>query len=436
MFFLIGIKGSGMSALALMLHDLGEQVMGSDLDRYFFTEDELVKRGIKILPFDANNIKDGYTVIIGNAFLEDHPEVIAARANKSCACYRYHEFLGKLMEAYKSIAIAGSHGKTTTTSMMAQVLSYFKETGYLIGDGQGFLSTSSEYLCIEADEFRHHFLAYHPDFAIITNIEIDHIDHFKDEDEYRGAYEQFIKNVKEAVFYWGDDPECRKLTFDVPSFSFGFNEDNDFVMTDIVEEVDGTSFSVFFRDNFIYHFNVPLVGRHILIDALGVISLAIVLCLEPARVETALKYFVTPKRRFKVEEVNDLIFIDDYAHHPTEVRVTLEAARKRYPDKKLVAIFKPHRASRVLYFADAFAEALKVADDIYLLPFNAIDDMQDGTDITIDYLADKTEGSKVIAEDESGAEILAKYDDAVLCFMSSKDIYDLEDLTKDILKNR
>ena len=118
------------------------------------------------------------------------------------------------------------------------------------------------------------------------------------------------------------------------------------------------------------------------------------------------------------------------------MKVTLEAARKRYPDKKLVAIFKPHRASRVLYFADAFAEALKVADDIYLLAFNAIDDTQDGTDITIDYLADRTAGSKVIGEDESGAEILAEYADAVLCFMSSKDIYDLEERTKNILKKR
>ena len=436
MFYFIGIKGSGMAALALMLSDLGERVMGSDLDRYFFTEDELVKRGIEIRTFDPDNIKDGYTVIIGNAFLEDHPEVIAARANKTCTCYRYHEFLGKLMEAYESVAIAGSHGKTTTTTMTAQVLSSFKDTGYLIGDGQGRLDKDSAYLCVEADEFRHHFLAYHPDYAIITNIEIDHIDYFKDEEEYRDAYQRFVTNVKEAVFYWGDDAECRKLNFTTPSFSFGFGEDNDFVVKDIDEGVDGTSFSVFFRGNFIHRFNLPLVGRHLLIDALGVIALAVIMCLDPERVEEALRHFVTPKRRFKMEEVGKLVFIDDYAHHPTEVKVTLEAARKRYPDKKLVAIFKPHRASRVLYFADAFAQALNIADDIYLLAFNAIDDTQDGTDITIDYLANKTAGSMVIGEDESGAAILAAYDDAVLCFMSSKDIYDLEELTKEILKKR
>ena len=435
MYYFIGIKGSGMAALAIMLYDIGKQVMGSDLERYFFTEDELVKRGITILPFDPKNIKKEYTVIIGNAFLEDFPEVKAARSC-GCECYRYHEFLGKLMQDYKSISVCGSHGKTTTTAMLATMMSAFKNTGYLIGDGEGYLGKDSEYLCVESCEYRRHFLAYHPDYAIITNIEIDHTDYFKDEEDYFDAYQQFVENVKEAVFYWGDDPQCRKLHFNTAAFSFGLEADNDFMAGDIIETGEGTSFSLFFRGNFIYNFNLPIVGRHMLIDALGVIALGVVLCFKAEVIEMAMQRFETPKRRFKIEKVADLIFIDDYAHHPTEVKVTIEACRKRYPQKRLVAIFKPHRASRVVYFADAFCKALKGADDIYLLDFNSIDDKQDGTDITIDYLATMIEGAKVLTEDEKGAAILSAYHDAVLCFMSSKDIYDLEDMVKNILKNR
>ena len=435
MYYFIGIKGSGMAALAIMLSDLGEEVMGSDLDRYFFTQDELVKRGIKIVDFDPENIKKEYTVIIGNAFLEDFPEVIRAR-EIGCTCYRYHEFLGKLMEDYKTIAIAGSHGKTTTTAMVAQMMAKFKDTGYLIGDGEGYLTKESEYLCVEADEFRRHFLAYRPNYAIINNIEIDHIDYFKDDEDYLSAYQSFVDQVKEAVFYWGDDTECQKLDIKVPSFSFGLDEGNDFRATDIYEDEEGTSFSLFFKDNFIYNFHLPFVGRHLLVDALGVISLGTVLCFDPRVIESAMMHFTSPKRRFKVDEVDDVIFIDDYAHHPTEVMVTLKAAKLRYQDKKIVAIFKPHRASRVVYFADKFKEALSVADDIYLLEFNSIDDKQDGTDISIDYLADLIEGAKVLSEDEKGAKVLSEYHDTVLCFMSSKDIYDLEDLVKNNIKNR
>ena len=170
MYYFIGIKGTGMASLAVMLHDLGHEVCGSDLEKHFFTEDELVRRGITILPFDPDNIKAEYTVIIGNAFLEDFPEVI--RARELCKCYRYHEFLGELMKDYKSISICGSHGKTTTTTLTKTVFSAFKNTGYLIGDGEGFLTEDSEYLCVESDEFRRHFLAYHPMYAIITNIEM------------------------------------------------------------------------------------------------------------------------------------------------------------------------------------------------------------------------------------------------------------------------
>ena len=434
MIYFIGIKGTGMAALATMLHDIGEEVMGSDLEKHFFTEDELVKRNITILPFNKDNIKDNYTVIIGNAFKEDFEEVVAARNNPTCKCYRYHEYLGKLMDDYKTISICGSHGKTTTTTMMSQMFSSFKPTGYLIGDGQGYLTKDSEYLCVESCEYRRHFLAYHPEYAVITNIEIDHVDYFKDEADYLSAYQEFVNNVKEAVLYYGDDAECRKLQFKTPSFSFGFDIDNDdFVATDIEETSSSTSFTLLFKGNYIFTFNLPFVGRHMLIDALGVISLGIIMCFDPRLIELSLSRFVGPKRRYVIEEYKDTIFVDDYAHHPTEVKVTLEASRKRFPDKKIVAIFKPHRASRVMYFADEFKNALDIADVVYLLDFTSIDDKQDGVDIDISYLCNMMPKAQILSEDDKGAMELAKYQGDVLVFMSSKDIYNIANKTKEYL---
>ena len=434
MYYFIGIKGSGMASLAIMLKNIGEEVCGSDLEKHFFTEDLLIENGIKILPFNPDNIKDNCTVIIGNAFLEDFDEVKAARANKTCTCYRYHEFVGKLMEDYKTVSIAGSHGKTTTTTMAKTMLSAFYDTAYLIGDGEGHLTKTSEYLCVESDEFRNHFLSYYPLYALITNIEIDHVDFFKDEDDYFNSYQKFVDNVKKVVFYNGDDPWCKKLVFkDKDHYSFGLNDDNDYYVTNLVEDNKGSEFDLIFEGKFLKHFKLPFVGRHLLIDVLGVIALGNYLNLDLNKVEEAMQDYHGPKRRYVVEEYKNVVFVDDYAHHPTEVKVTLEATRLRYKDKKIVAIFKPHRASRVLHFAKEFKEALQLADKVYLLDFTSIDDKQDGTDINIDYLANMIEGSVVLSEDENGAKELAKNGDAVYVFMSSKDIYNIAHMTKKYL---
>ncbi|MBQ1477857.1 MAG: UDP-N-acetylmuramate--alanine ligase [Erysipelotrichaceae bacterium] len=433
MYYFIGIKGTGMAALAAMLHDLGNEVCGSDLEKHFFTEDDLIKRGIEIYPFSKDNIPDNATIIIGNAFLEDFEEVKAARANPTCTCYRYHEFLGKFLEGYTSVAIAGSHGKTTTTTMAKTVIGAFKNTAYLIGDGEGHVEEDSEYFCFEADEFRRHFAKYYPDYAIINNIEIDHVDYFRDEDDYFNAYQEFVGNVKGAVFYNGDDEWCRKLTFSTPAFSFGFSKDNDFYIDNLEESERGSSFDLCFKGSTLFRYHLGFVGTHLLYDALGVISLATTLTFDPMKIEAALNRYVGPKRRYVVEHYKDSIFVDDYAHHPTEVKVTIEATKKRFPDREVVAIFKPHRASRVKYFVQDFADALSLADKVYLLDFTSIDDKQDGTDIDIHYLAERLEGSVVLPEDEEGAKILSAHKGAVYLFMSSKDIYNIAEMTKKYL---
>ena len=434
MYYFIGIKGTGMAALASILKDLGEDVTGSDLDKHFFTEDDLLKKGIKILPFNPNNIKDNYTVIIGNAFLEDFDEVIAARNNKTCKCYRYHEFLGEFIKNYISIGVTGSHGKTTTTTMLKNVLSSFDKTGYLIGDGEGHVDKDAKYICIEADEFRRHFLSYNLDFAIINNIEIDHTDYFKDEIDYFNAYQEFVDKIKKVVIYNGEDSWCKKLHFNnIEHYSYGLDDTYDFYVLNINETSECVSFDFYYHNSFIHHFDLNLVGKHLLLDALGVISLSYLFKYDLNIVAKAINLSKGPKRRYVIEKFNDSVFIDDYAHHPTEVRVTLESTRLRYPDSKIVAVFKPHRASRVKYFLNEFSSSLKLADKVFLLDFTSIDDKQDGSDIDIHKLKDLIPNSEVLEENDAGAKKLAEHKGSIFVFMSSKDIYNLANQVKKYL---
>lgn len=432
MIYFIGIKGTGMAALACILNDLGYEVMGSDLEKHFFTEEPLKERKIKIIPFDTERIPDNSTVIIGNAFLEDFSEVIQARNNPTLKCYRYHEFLGEFMKDYNTICVAGSHGKTTTTGMLSTMLNHSSPTGWLIGDGSGSVGKDTLNLAVEACEFRRHFLAYHPDYAIITNVEIDHVDYFKDEADYRSAYEEFSKNVKKKLIVFGDDPEVRKCNFACEYVTYGLNENNDYQAVDIEEDAKGMSYTLTYQNQALYRFHLPFVGRHLLWNSMAVVIAGIFMGMDYASIEEGLCCFHGVKRRFVVEEVDQNVFIDDYAHHPTEVSITIDAARKRYPDKKLVAIFKPHRASRVFYFRNQFAEALKKADKVYLCDFTSIDDYADGIDIDISYLSEIIPASCILPENQEGAIMLAKEAPAVFLFMSSKDIYHLAQKVKEI----
>lgn len=432
MVFFIGIKGTGMAALACILSDLDVEVAGSDLEKHFFTEDPLIDRGIPIAPFDPANIQNSMTVIIGNAFKEDFPEVKAARANPTVTCYRYHEYLGQLMKDYTSLCVAGSHGKTTTTGMLSAMMDAIAPTGHLIGDGSGEIHKDSQYLAVEACEYRRHFLAYHPDYAIITNADLDHVDYFKSEADYARAYEEFAVQVKKGLVLFGDDPKVRELKIDpsVRHYYYGIEDGNDFQAVNIVETSEDMHFDVLFEGRPAGHFDLPFVGRHLLWNSLGVIALGLLEGYTAEQIEPGLASFKGTKRRFAIEKHGDNVFVDDYAHHPTEVSITIDAARKRFPNKKLIAIFKPHRVSRVFHFADDFAAALKKADEVYLCDFTSIDDKEDGIDIDITYLQDRIPGSRILSEDENGAAELAALAPAVYLFMSSKDIYGLSALVK------
>lgn len=419
----IGIKGTGMSALAQIMKSLGYEVQGSDKPDHFFTEAGLLEKGIKILNFNKDNIKKDMVIVQGNAFKDDHEEVVRAK-ELGLKIYTYQEMVGRLTEMFMTIGVSGCHGKTTTTAMMSHVLGNIVGTNYLIGDGSGFASKENKYFCLEACEYKRHFLAYSPYYAIITNIELDHIDYYKDIDDVISAYQEYANKAEKMVIACGDDPYTHTLEVNPPIFYYGLNDDNDIIAKDVEYRDDGTSFDVFVEDNYYGHFDLPLFGKHMLLNALAVISVCYYERLEAKEVAKYLKTFQGAKRRFKENVIGDIVTIDDYAHHPTEVKVTIKAARQKYPDKKIVAILKTHTLSRTKEMADDFVEALNLADDAYVMDVG-VDREEIGYD-DVDYhvILDKLRNGKYMSLDR--VDELLKYENAVLIFMSSKDIYVLQ----------
>lgn len=207
-YFFVGIKGTGMSALALILNDKGCNVLGSDIEKYTFTQRGLEQAGIKILPFDKDNIQANMTIVAGNAFSDDHEEIAKAK-EMGLKVLTYPEVVEMLVEETTSIGVAGAHGKTSTTGLLSHVLSGVSPTSYLIGDGTGKGVPDARFFVFEADEYRRHFAGYHPDYTIMTNIDFDHPDYFTGIEDVCDAFQELADHTKKALFVWGKTNTCK-----------------------------------------------------------------------------------------------------------------------------------------------------------------------------------------------------------------------------------
>ncbi|MGP4064780.1 UDP-N-acetylmuramate--L-alanine ligase [Oceanobacillus sp. M65] len=413
----IGIKGTGMSALAQILHDSGERVQGSDVEKHFFTQEALEEKNIPILPFSETNIKENFTIIAGNAFSDDHSEIKEAK-RQGLTFYRYHEFLGEWLKQYTSIAVTGAHGKTSTTGLLAHVLNESFPISYLIGDGTGKGHVDSRYFVFEACEYRRHFLSYEPDYAIMTNIDFDHPDYFTSIDDVFEAFQSMADQVKKGIIACGDDEELQKIQAKVPVVYYGFAATNDFQAQNVVENEAGTTFDVFVRNTYYDTFTIPMYGNHNVLNALSVIAIC---HYEEVKAEDIKKMatFEGVKRRFTEKTVANQVLIDDYAHHPKEITATIDSARKKYPNKEVVAIFQPHTFTRTKTFLDEFAESLSLADHVYLCDIFGSAREEAGK-LTVNDLQQRIDGSEVLQLDHT--DVLMEYDDAVLVFMGAGDI--------------
>ncbi|WP_432739197.1 UDP-N-acetylmuramate--L-alanine ligase [Ligilactobacillus agilis] len=431
-YFFVGIKGTGMSSLALILKDKGCKVAGSDIDKYTFTQRGLEQAGIEVLPFSAQNIKEGMTIVKGNAFGEDHEEIKRAK-ELGLKVQTYPETVEMLVTETTSIGVAGAHGKTSTSGLLAHVLSGVAPTSFLVGDGTGKGISASRFFVFEADEYRRHFVAYHPDYTIMTNIDFDHPDYFTGIDDVCDAFETLARNTKKGIFAYGEDKHLRKLKYDVPVHFYGTEVDDEFRAENIKRTTKGSTFDVYHFDEFVGSYQIPMFGEHNVLNSLAVIAVAYFEKVDQDEIKRELLTFKGVKRRFSEKRVADMVIIDDYAHHPAEIKATLDAARQQYPDKKIIAVFQPHTFSRTIALMDEFAASLNLADKVFLTEIFSSIREKDGKVSAKDLGAKITKGGAILSMDNMSP--LLDFHDDVVVFMGAGDITKYEHVYEELLSN-
>ena len=378
----IGIGGAGMSGLARIALSHGVKVSGSD------AKDSNVVTALKALGahvevgHQSQNIDGADLVVFSTAISESNPErkraielgiPLIARATA----------LALLMSESKSIAVAGTHGKTTTSSMLTVALQAtgadpsFAIGGTITASGSNAHRGTGDFFVAEADESDGSFIAYHPYGAIITNIEHDHVDYFADESAVIEVFTEFVSTIASDGFlvYCNDDKGSRKLGSSVTTtrtFTYGTSPDSDLVLDQITLLPLGSSARAIWHGKVIGTLELSVPGHHNLLNAAAALAAGIILEQIPSEMIDGLATFKGAGRRFEMKgTVNGIRVIDDYGHHPTEIEVTLTAARRFAGDGKLIVLFQPHRYSRTKAFIDQFARTLDIADEVIVLEIYA-----------------------------------------------------------------
>ena len=415
-YYCIGIKGTGMSTLAQILSDLGNDVSGyDDAKGHKFTQDGLEARNIPIY-YDGNHeISPDTIVTYSVAFKEDHPEMQRVKS-LGLTIKKYNEIMGDVIDEFSTVGVSGTHGKTTTSSIIRHLLENTVGCNYFIGAGDGHATRENKYYVVESDEFNRHFTAYHPTYSIITNIEAEHLECYKDIDDIRSTFEIFANQTKKLIVANGDNEEVRKINYKTKVLFYGFNENNDIVIKNVSLKENGSSFDLYIHNELYGHFSIPLYGKHMVMDAAAAITMVKEIGLEKDTIEKLLKTFKNAKRRFAEQRVGESIIIDDYAHHPTEIKVTLEAVKQKYPNKRLVVVFVPNTYSRTRDFKDEFIEAFKIADKTYLTEIDCNREKpEDYPGISSSIILAGLDSGEIISE--STIDKLLKEKDSVVCFM-------------------
>ena len=377
----VGVGGAGMSGIAELMANLGYEVSGSDR-----RESEVTRRlsslGVEVrIGHAAENAADVDAVVVSTAIDETNPEIVAARARR-IPVVRRAEMLAELMRFRFGIAVAGTHGKTTTTSLVASILTEagldptFVIGGRLTSAGSSARLGQGEYLVAEADESDASFLYLQPMMAIVTNVDADHMATYGgDFDRLRRTFVEFLHHLP----FYGlavlctDDPEVRGLLPEVtrPVLSYGTAEDVDLRAVDIRRDGLQTHFTAIGRDGLRVDVTLNLPGRHNVLNALAAIAVARELGVEAPAIQRALRGFQGIGRRFQVagrcqRPDGEILLVDDYGHHPREIGATIDAVRDGWPERRLVLAFQPHRYTRTRDLLDDFAQVLSRADLLVL----------------------------------------------------------------------
>lgn len=378
----IGIGGIGMSGIAEILFNLGYKISGSDITKSS-NVDRLKKIGIKIfIGQKAKNINDVSIIVISSAIKEDNIELVAGALNK-IPIVRRADMLAELMRFKKSISVGGSHGKTTTTSLISSLLEGAKfdptvvNGGIIEAYGTNARLGKSDWMVVEADESDGTFIKLPSTYVVITNIDREHIDFYKTFDNLNRAFRNFVENIPfyGVAFICIDSPDAENLCKDIKYrkvITYGFNKKADLTVSNI-KIIDYITYfditvnkSHLSKKRFIKNIAISLPGEHNIRNALAAISVALELGIKEQVIKNSLLNFKGVERRFSfVGSVNNIKIIDDYAHHPTEIKNTLKAA-KLLCRGKLIVVFEPHRYSRIIDLYDDFINSFSDADFLYV----------------------------------------------------------------------
>ncbi len=341
-----------MSALAQLLKDLNNEILGCDVTDYFFTEEQLVKKNIKVEDIKDFKTRKEYIYIIGNAFNEDS-EIVKIIKDNNLEYYYYSEFIGNKLNK-EIFAVSGTHGKTTTTKFLVSMLD--GKTSYIVGDGSGG-GYNNDSLVLEACEYKEHFLNYKPKILIINNIEMDHPDYFKSLKQIINTFNKLV-NQSDLVLINGDDKNTKKLK-GRNIISVGISLENDIVFS--YEYIEKGTKIILKYANTIYNVEIPFKGLHIIYDFVMSYVLCLLIGVEPKISELTL-----PKRRMEEIKYGNTILIDDYAHHPTEIKALHEYISLTYPNVLINVIFQPHTYSRTLKLKKEFIDSLSLYNKVYI----------------------------------------------------------------------
>jgi UDP-N-acetylmuramate--alanine ligase len=377
----VGIGGIGMSGIAELLLNLGYQVSGSDLKASDITENLKNLGGTIFVGHHADHIQSADVVVTSSAVQQDNPEVVAAE-QASIPVIPRAEMLAELMRLKYSVAIAGAHGKTTTTSIVASVLAAggLDPTvvigGKLKSIGTNAVLGQGDFIVAEADESDGSFLKYSPAIAVVTNIDREHLDFYEDLEAIKSVFLDFIDRIP----FYGlavlclDNESIQDLIPDVKKryTTYGMSSQADFQIRDVSFEKRRSRFSVYKDGQKLGDLTLNLPGLHNVYNATASIAVGIELDVPFADIKTALETLAGVQRRLEIKgEVNKITVVDDYGHHPTEIKTTLEAVEKCWPENRKVVVFQPHRYSRTQALFDDFTRSFYQSDVLLVLPIYA-----------------------------------------------------------------
>ncbi len=416
-FHFIGAGGIGMSGLAQLLIKNNAIVTGSDQTATAVTA-KLAQSGadIKIGHSPSNLSPQMDAVVISAAIKPDNPELKLAQA-RGFKIYKYAQMLGKIMSRYEGIAIAGTHGKSTTSGWLTHLLKQVGvDVNFIVGAEVSQLGSSSgvgnsEYFIAEACEYDRSFLNLRPKIACILNIEEDHLDYYKDEDEIVGAFTEFALGVKPdgVLIANGQDANVARIINDsrVRCETFGLDAICNFYAQNLVLHDGLYSFDVYHNGDLLGPARISLPGKHNVLNALAVVAMAVNVGVPCQQVLQFLPSFTGVGRRLMLKaQFRRITVLDDYAHHPTEIKASLAAVRQRYQPKRIWCIFQPHQYSRTRFLLDDFAESFKLADVIVVPEIYFVrDSQQSKKEVNAQMLVDRmrANGTDAIFIDDFGA---------------------------------